>query len=259
MRRFLKTCREASCGWLEQVAYPLRSALLVLAACAGAHGALAADRVEDTLAQRLKACTVCHGATDRVTADAYFPRIAGKPSGYLYQQLLNFREGRRQYAPMRGLLAGLSDDYLREIAGHFAALDLPHSAPPVGTAGAAELAQGEALVRHGLAAREVPACVQCHGESLTGLAPSVPGLVGLPKNYLVAQFGAWRSGQRQARSPDCMAQIVRRLQAEELSAAAQWLAAQPLPADSKPATQAPPNWPMECGGLQTSPGAGAPR
>jgi len=255
MRRFLKTCRGASCQNVEQTTFPLRGRLLVLAACLLAGTAAAAGKVEDTLAQRLKACTVCHGATDRVTADAYFPRIAGKPSGYLYQQLLNFREGRRQYAPMRGLLAGLSDDYLREIAGYFAALDLPHSAPPVGNASAAELAQGDALVHQGVAAREVPACVKCHGEALTGLAPSVPGLVGLPKNYLVAQFGAWRSGQRQARTPDCMAQIVRRLQPEELSAVAQWLAAQPLPADPRPASQPPDQWAMACGGLSAGPGA----
>jgi len=249
MLRFLKTCRRAAFRpRLLQVLFPVGLALF-------AGGAAAADKVQDTLAQRLKACTVCHGATDRVTADAYFPRIAGKPSGYLYQQLLNFREGRRQYGPMRGLLAGLSDDYLREIAGHFARLELPHTAPPAGTANAAELAQGEELVLKGVAGREVPACVQCHGEALTGLAPAVPGLIGLPKNYLVAQFGAWRSGQRQARSPDCMAQIVRRLQPEELSSVAQWLASRPLPADSRPATQAPAQWPMACGGLQGETGA----
>jgi hypothetical protein len=31
-------------------------------------------------------------------ADGYYPRIAGKPAGYLYNQLLNFRDGR---APTR--------------------------------------------------------------------------------------------------------------------------------------------------------------
>lgn len=233
----------------------LLTAQLACAAESAARPGPGAGRVEDSLGQRLKACTVCHGATDRVTADAYFPRIAGKPAGYLYQQLLNFREGRRQYGPMRGLLAGLSDEYLHEIAGYFAALELPHAAPAPVTAQAAEMARGEALVRQGVADRDVPACVACHGETLTGLAPSVPGLVGLPKNYLVAQFGAWRSAQRQARAPDCMAQIVRRLQPDELNAIAQWLAGQPLPADSRPVTQAPAAWPMDCGGLQGTAGA----
>jgi cytochrome c553 len=29
-------------------------------------------------------------------------------------------------------------------------------------------------------ARRIPACVQCHGDALMGVAPSIPGLLGLP-------------------------------------------------------------------------------
>ena len=57
--------------------------------------------------------------------DGYYPRIAGKPDGYLFNQLLNFRDGRRHYALMSNLLAPLGDAYLREIADHFASLSLP--------------------------------------------------------------------------------------------------------------------------------------
>jgi cytochrome c553 len=85
--------------------------------------------VEDTMAQRVLACTGCHGAEGRAGADGYYPRIAGKPSGYLYNQLLNFRDGRRQYPLMSELLQTLSDDYLREMAEHFSSLDLPYPAP----------------------------------------------------------------------------------------------------------------------------------
>ena len=56
--------------------------------------------VPDTMAQRMQACTVCHGKEGRATNAGYFPRIAGKPAGYLYNQLLNFREGRRHNATM---------------------------------------------------------------------------------------------------------------------------------------------------------------
>ena len=45
---------------------------------------------------------------------------------------------------------------------------------------------------------------------MTGLAPFVPGLLGLPRDYLNAQLGAWRSGQRRALPPDCMAQVAQR-------------------------------------------------
>lgn len=235
---------------------------LALAALLGATGAAAqttgandaagrAPRhtVPDTLAQRVEACTVCHGKEGRATREGYFPRIAGKPAGYLYEQLLNFREGRRQNVAMGYLVEHLSDDYLRAIAEHFATLDLPYAAEPPSRPPAAQAARGEALVRQGDAARQLPACVQCHGSAMTGVDPSVPGLLGLPRDYLVSQLGAWKTGQRHARAPDCMAQVAATLQPEDIAAVASWLAAQPLPAVTKAVAQAPGPWPMPCGGV----------
>ena len=98
-----------------------------------------------------------------------------------------------------------------------------------------------------MAAAKVPACVQCHGDRLTGAAPNVPGLLGVSRDYLNSQLGAWRVGQRRAHAPDCMAQIAKRIPPEDLTAVAAWLAAQPLPADPHPAIAAPANAPMECG------------
>lgn len=222
-------------------------ACLLLCACGIAS---AAPRVEDSLAQRAQACTPCHGKEGVAARDGYYPRLAGKPQGYLYQQLLNFRDGRRDYGLMSELIAPLSDAYLNELAGHFAALELPYGAPQRPTLEPAALARGEALVRHGDRARGIPACAACHGERLTGAQPFIPGLLGLPRDYLNGQLGAWRSGQRRAAAPDCMAAIARRLQAEEINAISQWLAAQPLPADPKPAASAAAPLPLKCGGLQ---------
>ncbi len=84
---------------------------------------------EDTMAQRTQACSACHGAQGRAGPDGYYPRIAGKPAGYLYNQLLHFRDGRRHYGLMTRLLDPLSDAYLLEIAQHFASLQLPYPAP----------------------------------------------------------------------------------------------------------------------------------
>ena len=69
----------------------------------------------ESTAARVQACTACHGREGRATPDGYFPRLAGKPQGYLYHQLLNFREGRRRYPLMSGLLEHLSDAYLAEM------------------------------------------------------------------------------------------------------------------------------------------------
>lgn len=230
----------------------LAKLLLPLLAAASAH-AQQQQRVPDTMAQRVLACTPCHGKEGRATPDGYFPRIAGKPAGYLYEQLVNFREGRRRNEQMSTLVAHLSDDYLREIAAHFAALDLPYPPPQRSDASAAMLARGEALARRGDKDRDVPACAACHGDALTGLTPAVPGLLGLPRDYLNAQLGAWRSGRRQALAPDCMAEIAHRLAPEDVSAVAAWLASQPLPADAKPAAALPAPAPLRCGSMQATP------
>ncbi len=211
---------------------------------------------EDTIAQRVLACTGCHGREGRAAADGYYPRIAGKPAGYLFNQLRNFRDGRRHYPLMGGLLEGLDDDYLREIAGYFASLDLPYPAPAPLAGSTVQRADGEALVRRGDARRGLPACNDCHGAAMTGRTPFVPGLLGLPRDYLNAQLGAWKTGHRRAAAPDCMAQVAERLSDDDISAVSAWLAAQPVPLHSVADAASTAPWPIACGSVAVdAPGA----
>jgi cytochrome c553 len=60
------------------------------------------------------------------------------------------------------------------------------------------------------------------------MLPATPGLLGLPRDYVAAQLGAWRAGQRRAHAPACMAEIVRRLGSGDVAAVSAWLAAQPV-------------------------------
>ena len=220
------------------------AAAILLGAAAPAQ---AAPKVENTIAQRVLACTGCHGAQGRAARDGYYPRIAGKPATYLYNQLLSFRDGRRNYAPMAELLAPLTDDYLQEIATHFASLEVPYPAPQAATTSAAELARGQKLVMQGDAARRIPACVACHGEALTGVAPAIPSLIGMPRDYLNGQLGAWQTGNRRAHAPDCMAQVAKALTPDDIGAISQWLAAQPVPVHAHAASALPSEMPLDCG------------
>lgn len=217
----------------------LRFLLLAIAMAAGpAHSA----PFENTIAQRTLACTACHGAQGRAGPDGYYPRLAGKPAGYLYNQLLNFRDGRRHYALMTQLVDPLSDVYLMEIATYFSALELTYPPPAPPAAAPDVLQRGQTLALKGDAAHRLPACASCHGTALTGVAPHIPGLLGLPRDYLNAQLGAWRTGQRRAHAPDCMAHIVARMSDQDIHATTSWLAAQPVPGGArggKPVARAP--------------------
>jgi len=216
---------------------------------AGLAAVAASAAPPDTIAQRVLACVPCHGNEGRATNEGYYPRIAGKPSGYLYNQLLNFRDGRRRNAAMAYLVAHQTDAYLAEIATHFAAQRLPYPPPRAGNAGPAELERGRQLAEHGDKARALPACASCHGGALTGVLPATPGLLGLPRDYLSAQIGAWKAGSRRAAAPDCMAQIARALVPEDIGAVSAWLASRPVPANPDAVAAAGSDPPLRCGTL----------
>ena len=99
-------------------------------------------------------------------------------------------------------------------------------------------------------ARDLPSCVACHGPQLLGVAPAMPGLLGLPADYINGQLGDWRNGARHAAEPDCMAHIAKQLTLDEVGAVSRWLAAQPVPAGAKPlpaVSALPAPWPVACG------------
>ncbi|OUM01396.1 c-type cytochrome [Variovorax sp. JS1663] len=208
-----------------------------------------AAQADADMERRVAACITCHGRDGQASRMGYFPRLAGKPAVYLYEQLRSFRDGRRQHAEMSYLLAHLPDAYLREMAEYFSRRHLPYAAPAPTELGAAQLARGELLASRGDPARGIPACVECHGKALTGMAPGIPGLVGLPRLYVASQLGAWLTGDRQALSPDCMAEVGRKLTAADIQAVAGWLATQPVPVDASPASADRP-LPVACSAME---------
>jgi cytochrome c553 len=82
---------------------------------------------------------------------------------------------------------------------------------------------------------------------MAGMLPAMPGLLTLPSDYLSAQLGAWRTDQRHAKAPDCMAKVAKALAPEEVSVLARWLSAQTLPSGTHPAAASSQPLPVACG------------
>ena len=225
---------------------------MVLATPFWASVAWAAAPVQtiDSMAQRMAACMACHGAEGRAGAEGYLPRIAGKPEGYLYKQLVNFRQGRRVNPAMRRMVEHLPDAYLKEIAAYFASQHLPYPAPQKATVAAAQLEQGRRIVMQGDTSRKIAACISCHGQKLTGVAPAIPGLLGLPKDYVTQQLSAWRQGTRRAVAPDCMAHVANGLSPSDVVSVSAWLSTRPIAGAYKPATVLAEPLPLACGGIE---------
>ncbi len=224
--------------------------LLLLGVQAGASGVVAAPGPDD-MRDRLQACAGCHALADQVPAqdEVYYPSIDGKPVEYLYQQLLNFRDGRRDNRLMAQMLAYLNADYLHDIAAYYAQKPLAHSADASTSRGnsATDSERGRILVEQADGRR--PACTACHGEDLNGDGVAIPGLRGLGAVYITAQLGAWQAGTRQARKPDCMAEVANALDGADIAAIAQWIARAPaVPAN--PSSTQPSELPIPCGAVQ---------
>ena len=127
----------------------------------------------------MQGCVTCHGQSGQGTSNEYFPRIAGKPAAYLYNQLVAFRDGKREYPPMNYLVAYLPDAYLQRDRGV-----LRQAAAGLRS----EASERRRRLRCSRAARrwpspatpskQLPACIACHGAGLTGMEPGIPGLVG---------------------------------------------------------------------------------
>ncbi|OBV37660.1 c-type cytochrome [Janthinobacterium psychrotolerans] len=241
---------------MAEVAKPLAALLLCCACAASAQApgnapanadAIPAFSKLDSIEARVQGCVTCHGQQGQGTANGYFPRIAGKPAGYLYNQLIGFRDGTRSYPPMNYLVAYLPDAYLKEMAGHFAALRPAFQAPEAAPANPALAERGHVLATVGDAAKGIPACIACHGKSLSGMEPGIPGLAGLRSAYIVAQLTRWRVGERRAAEPDCMKRIATRLSDTDIAAVAGWLARQTPPAGASPEPSNVVRMPVACG------------
>lgn len=217
------------------------------AALAQQDPAIPAFKSVDSMEARVQGCATCHGQGGQGTGNPYFPRIAGKPAAYLYNQLVAFRDGKRVYPPMNYLVAYLPDSYLREIAEHFAKERPAFEPKQPTTAPESVIKRGATIAVAGDASKQIPPCISCHGPGLTGMEPGIPGLVGLRSSYIVAQLTRWRTGNRQAAQPDCMKRIADRLSEQDVYAVATWLSSQDPPRDVSPASSNLQRMPLSCG------------
>jgi cytochrome c553 len=169
-------------------------------------------------------CAACHGP-DGNSALPENPIIAGQHAAYTLKQLRDFKpqDGKRVMRPndvMAGMVAGLSDEDMRNLAAYYEA-----QRPKPRAAQDAELARlGQAIYRGGVMEKGVAACAACHGPNGAGIPAQVPRLSGQFAEYTAAQLKAFRSGAR-ANDPNRMMRVVaEKLSDREIEALAEYVA-----------------------------------
>jgi cytochrome c553 len=124
------------------------------------------------------------------------------------KQLVDYKRGDRTSAVMQLLASALSERDILDLAAYYAYLPRSRNAP-------ARFGKDDpALVRVGDPMRGIAPCASCHGGIEHKLG--TPWLEGMPKDYLVAQLGAFASGLRRNDGHAQMRNMARALSAGEV-------------------------------------------
>lgn len=120
-------------------------------------------------------CRTCHGL-DGYARIPIAPHIGGEPASYIADQLVAFRDGRREHEMMSVVARTLNDAQIEDVAAWYAG----HSA--VATANIA--GDGPEL------------CAGCHGADGIALVEDAPNLAGEANIYIDTQLKAFKRGKR---------------------------------------------------------------
>jgi cytochrome c553 len=136
-------------------------------------------------------CASCHNA-DGNSAIATNPKLAQQHPEYIFKQLQDFQSGKRKSAIMKPMVAGLSEEDMRNIAWFVGSKKIK-----TGFSKDKELvALGERIFRGGIGERQIPACAGCHSPNGAGIPAQYPRLGGQHADYTAAQLVMFRDDVR---------------------------------------------------------------
>lgn len=163
---------------VEAVRRPWRAAAGVSSLLAAG---LAHPQQPPAVTPRLQACMACHGPQGNSQIPT-IPSLAGQPRLFLENQLVVIREGLREVPQVKGMLAGVKDEEIVQMAAFFAAQQ------PVAAAGGprneATLARGKDLASKAL-------CGSCHLPDSSG-RQQIPRLAGQHEAFLLDSMKQFR-------------------------------------------------------------------
>ncbi len=203
----------------------------VLSLALGMSTAMAGDAalVGDANAGAAKAltCGACHG-TNGMALSPEWPNLAAQHHEYTQQQLAYLKSGVRVAAAMNAMAAALSAQDMADLASYF------EKQTPTGLESDAGLAQaGQALYRSGVASRNIPSCMGCHGPNGRGNGPAKwPQIRGQNASYVATQLTHYAENARYTSvagqaavdaNAEIMMTIAKRLRPEEIKALAAYV------------------------------------
>lgn len=134
--------------------------------------------------KKAEACAACHGPNGNSVVPQ-FPILAGQTSRYIYLQLRDYKEGRRNDPVMAPIAQPLTRDDMLDLAGFFAA---QKPRPNGFNADAARAARGKKKADETL-------CSMCHLGGFSG-QNEIPRVAGQQYEYTVKQLRDFKNRVR---------------------------------------------------------------
>ncbi|SEG83677.1 c-type cytochrome [Marinobacterium lutimaris] len=168
--------------------------------------------------QKVAVCAACHGADGNSPAPN-FPKLAGQNENYLLKQLKDIQGGARTVVEMTGMLNGMSEQDLADIAAYFSSQNVQ-----IGQAAADQVAAGQEIYRAGIADKGVAACTACHSPNGKGNnAAGFPSLSGQHATYVESTLNKFAAGERANDPAGMMQDIAVKLNEAEMKAVSQYV------------------------------------
>jgi cytochrome c553 len=173
-------------------------------------------------------CAACHAADGNSTIPAW-PKIAGQHEDYLYQQLLDFKSGKRENPQMLPILIPFNEEDLSNIAAFYAS-----QTQTQGTASKtitingeeldAKIIDAEYMYRVGNPDNGLSACMACHGPNGAGNpAAKFPAINGQHAEYTATTLKAYKSEARANDPNSIMRSIASKMTNEDIELIANYL------------------------------------
>ncbi len=157
-------------------------------------------------------CLACHGENGQ-SQTPEVPSLGAQPEYYVTIQLVMFRDKLRTVDVMNEVMAGASDDMVRELASFVSKLPAPQATAD--SADAARMQRASALAQKNH-------CNVCHRTDFSG-GENVPRLAGQREDYLVKALRGYKDNSRRGYDAS-MADVIQPLTDEQILDLAYYLA-----------------------------------
>lgn len=163
-------------------------------------------------------CSKCHGDAG-VSDDPDDVNIAGMSRSYLFKQLKDYQDEKREDRDMYKSVKDLDEAQLADLAAWYSTQE---PASPAAERQMSDVARK--LIVHGDPERLLKACSSCHGQDGNGGQFDHPRLNGQHRTYLVDSMIAFKEGDRANDIYSRMRHVSEALTEEEIEALADWYA-----------------------------------